>query len=141
MRTWDAMKVGEGVQFICKDADPIEWLSNPVNIALENEHGDVALFEYAFPGKTIYSGHYYFKSRGRQAIRSARDFLDELFNSCYNISILMGLVPLTNKASRWITRQIGFVSYGTDEIHGQSYELFIMTKKEFNDGSNYLRRL
>lgn len=134
MRTWNVMKVGEAIQYLSKDIDPIDWLADPTNIALENEQGDLALFEYAFKDKPIYSGHYYFKSRGRQAIVSARDFLDELFDPCYNISIVMGLVPLKNKAARWLTRQVGFTSYGTEEIHEKEYEIFILTKKEFQHG-------
>lgn len=137
MRTWDAVKLAEAVTYLLKSdkVDPIDWLSNPDNIVLENEHGDLALFEYAFPGKKqIYSGHYFFKSRGRQAIKAGKDFLDELFNSCYNISILMGIVPVDHLAAKWITRQIGFTSYGIEEIREKEYELFILTKKEFNHG-------
>lgn len=113
--------------------DPIDWLSNPINICFENDLGDIALFELAFQNKPFYSGHYYFKSRGREAINSAKGFLDELFNTCYNIDTLMGFVPLRRKAARWITRQIGFTSYGTEEIHDEEYEMFILTKKEFNN--------
>jgi hypothetical protein len=135
MRIWDAIKVAHAMsQINGEHVDPIEWLANPVNIALENEHGDLALFEYGLPQKQVYSGHYIFKSRGRQAINAARDFLDEIFNSCYNISILMGLTPKENRAASWISRRVGFTSYGFEEIHGKEYELFILTKKEFNNG-------
>lgn len=135
MRTTDVTKVTEAINFIGHGiVDPKEWLANPTNIALENEYGDIALFEYGLPNKQIYSGHYYFKSRGRQAIQSARDFLDELFNSCYNISIVLGLIPIQNRAARWITRQLGFTSYGLETLHDKEYELFILTKKEFNNG-------
>jgi len=137
MRIWDAIKIGEAIEFMLKDTDtivdPIEWLSQPENIVLENEFGDIALFEYGFPAKRIYAGHYFFKSRGRNAITTAKNFLDELFNTCYNISILMGLVPRQHKAARWITRQAGFRSYGLEELAGKEYEIFILTKKEFNN--------
>lgn len=135
MRTWNALKIAPAIGFLSKDtADPIEWLADPVNIALENEQGDLALFEYGLPQKKIYSGHYFFKSRGKQAIVTARAFLDELFNSCYNIHVLMGLVPIENRAARWMSRRIGFTSHGNEEINGNEYELFILTKKEFNCG-------
>lgn len=136
-RIWDAVKINEAIKCFLKTediVDPIDWLANPTNIVLENELGDMCLFEYAFTDKTVYSGHYFFKSRGRQAIVSSRNFLDELFNSGYNVNVLLGMVPLTNKAARWITRQIGFKSYGYEEVRGTEYELFIMTKKEFNNG-------
>lgn len=136
MRTWDAIKIGAAITHLMKtdnQVDPIEWLANPANIVLENEYGDLALFEYGFPTKKIYSGHYFFKSRGRRAITSARGFIDELFNSCYNISVLMGMTPLERKDARWLTRQVGFTPHGVEEIGGKEYELFILTKKEFNN--------
>lgn len=135
MRTWDAIKIGSAIKHFLKteeQVDPIEWLSDHTNIVLENKHGDLALFEYGLPTRRIYSGHYFFKSRGRQAIESAKGFLDELFNSCYNISILMGMVPIERKDVKWMTRQLGFTSYGLEEARGKQYELFILTKKEFN---------
>lgn len=136
MQTKHEVKVGAAIAFLNPEGtvSPTEWLADPANIALENDSGDIALFEYGLPGREIYSGHYFFKSRGRKAIQVAREFLDELFNSCYNINVLMGLVPLKHKAARWITRQVGFTSHGIEEIHGKEYELFIITKKEFTNG-------
>jgi hypothetical protein len=136
MRIWDAVKIDKAICTLLKsdnEIDPIEWLSDPVNIVLENEHGDLALFEYGFPTRKLYSGHYFFKSRGRQALNAARDFLDEIFNSCYNISIVLGLTPVEHKAARWMSRQVGFKSHGVEELHNKEYELFILTKKEFNN--------
>lgn len=135
MRVYDANLIAPAIRLFLKDnyesVDPIEWISNPANIVLQNDRSDLALFE---PGvKHIYTGHYYFKSRGRAAITAGHEFLDELFNTCYNISVLMGLIPLPSKAARWITRRIGFTSYGTEEIRGTEYEMFILTKKEFNN--------
>ena len=135
MRIYDAAKVQPAIDhFLGPDnsVDAVEWLSHPEHIVLENDRGDLALFEYGFPTKKIYSGHYYFKSRGRQAIEAARGFLDELFNSCYNVHVLMGLVPVERKDVRWLTRRVGFSSHGFEEVHGKEYELFIITKKEFN---------
>lgn len=135
MRTWDAVKIGRAIKHFLKteeQVDVVEWLANPSNIAFENDRGDLAIFEYGLPTKKVYSGHYYFQSRGRAAIRSAKEFLDELFNSCYNVSILMGMVPVERKDVKWITRQLGFTSYGLEETRGKQYELFILTKKEFN---------
>lgn len=136
MRTTDFSLITPAVEFYLKKnenkVDPAEWLANPDNIALVNENGDLALFEKGV--KNTYSGHYFFKSRGRQAIEAGRVFLDELFNTCYNISILMGLCPLDNLGARWMSRQLGFTSYGAIEYStDKSYEMFILTKKEFND--------
>lgn len=136
MRTIDVTKVKDAIDFLSDGkVIPAEWIANPENIALENDLGDIGIFEYAFPNKEIYSCHYYFKSRGRQAINSAKAFLDELFNTCYNIDVLMGLVPIERRDVKLTTRRLGFTSYGLEEIHGKEYELFILTKKEFNNGS------
>jgi hypothetical protein len=107
-----------------------KWINDPANIVLVNDRGDVAVFEIGF--RHVYSGHYWFKSRGRAAIRAASEFLDELFNTCYNIPVLIGLVPLTHLGARWLSRQVGFKSYGIEHIDNKPYELFIITKKEFN---------
>jgi hypothetical protein len=135
MRTWDAMKIEPAIACLLGNnhsIDPIEWLAREQNIVLENNEGDLALFEYGFPIKKVHSGHYYFKSRGRSAITAARGFLDELFNSCYNIHVLMGFTPLHRKDAQWLSRKSGFTSYGVEEINDKQYELFIITKKEFN---------
>lgn len=135
-RIWDAVKIAAAIKHFLKteeQVDVIEWLSDPANIVLENDHGDLALFEYGLPTRKVYSGHYYFKSRGRAAITAAKGFLDELFNSCYNIGILMGMVPNERRDVKWLTRQLGFTSYGLEETRGKTYELFILTKKEFNN--------
>lgn len=140
-RTYDAYLVSLAVKEFLKDnaedVDPIEWLSDPDNIVLQNDKGDVMLFEHGI--RDIYSGHYFFKSRGRQAIQSAIEILDELFNTCYNIPVIMGLVPLTHLGARWLTRHIGFKSYGVQRTSQRPYELFIITKEEFNE--SHLRPL
>lgn len=134
-RTFDANLVAKAIKLFLETediVDPIEWISKSENIVLVNDDGDMAIFEYSFPIHKVYAGHYYFQSRGRNAIKAARGFLDELFNTCYNINVVMGLVPEDRKDAKWMTRKIGFTSYGTEEIDDKQYELFILTKKEFN---------
>lgn len=132
MRTYDATLVAPAIKHFLRSeekVDTIEWLSNPDNIVLVNDVGDMALFEKGI--KHVYSGHYYFKSRGRKAISSGLELLDELLNSCYNINVLTGLVPLEHLGARWITRKLGFTSHGVVHLNDKHYELFILTKKEF----------
>lgn len=134
-RTWDAQKIAEALMFLQKGQDNIDivaWLADPKNIVLENADGDLALFEIGI--KNIYSGHYYFKCRGRKAIDVGKAFLDELFNTCYNINVVMGMVPIQHLGARWMSRRLGFTSYGAEHLNDKHYELFILTKKEFNNG-------
>lgn len=133
-RTYDVNLIAPAIEFFLKSStkvDPVDWISNPDNIVLLNEAGDIALFEKGV--KDTYSGHYFFQSRGRSAITAGKEFLDELFNTCYNIEILMGLTPLTNLPARWMSRQLGFKSHGVIISDKRPYEMFIITKKEFND--------
>lgn len=134
MRVYDANLIAPAIRLFLKDnyesVDPIEWISNPANIVLQNDRSDLALFE---PGvKHIYTGHYYFKSRGRAAITAGHEFLDELFNTCYNMGVVTGLVPQEHLGAKWLSRQLGFTAHGDMELHGHHYELFILTKEEFN---------
>lgn len=134
MRTYDVNLVAPAIEFFLKSktkVDPEVWLKNPDNIVLINDEGDLALFEKGI--KDVYSGHYYFNSRGRKAIDNGKAFLDELFNTCYNIDILMGLTPLTNLPARWMSRRLGFASQGAITYNDKAYEMFIITKKDFND--------
>lgn len=133
MRTHNVQLVQEAIEFIHPEGNLIDaksWLEDPTNIALVNDQGDLALFEIGL--KNIYSGHYYFESRGRKAIQAAKGFLDELFNTCYNIDVILGLTPLTNLPARWLSRQVGFTSHGVVKGPKRHYEMFIITKREFN---------
>lgn len=134
IRSYDPTLIAPAIKLFLKDnadkVDPVEWISDPKHIVLVNDQGDMALFE---PGiKHIYSGHYYFKSRGRKAITSGLEFLDQFFNTCYNIDILTGLVPLEHLGARWLTRRLGFTANGVVSYGDKHYELFILTKKDFN---------
>lgn len=133
VRMYDANEVYPAIKHFLKTeekVDPIDWLSNPDNIVLVNDRMDMALFERGI--KQVYTGHYYFKSRGRQAITAGVEFLDELLNTCYNINVLTGLVPIEHLGARWLSRRLKFTSHGVVHIDDKHYELFILTKEEFN---------
>lgn len=133
MRTYDVSLITPAIDlFLGADntVDPTEWISNSDNIVLVNDKGDMALFEKGI--KHIYTGHYYFKSKGRKAIDSGLELLDELLNSCYNIDVITGLAPIEHLGARWISRKLGFTSHGIVDLNDKHYELFILTKKEFN---------
>jgi hypothetical protein len=132
-RSYDPTLIAPAIEFYLKSTslvDPGEWIKDPSNIVLVNNDGDIALFEKGI--RDVYSGHYYFKSKGRKAIDNGKAFLDELFNTCYNVDILMGLCPITNLPARWMSRRLGFASQGAITYNDKHYELFVITKKEFN---------
>lgn len=89
---------------------------------------DVALFEH--DSDKVYSGHYFFKSRGNKALSVAGDFL-RFFYEKLDPKIIKGLVPLEHLGARWMTRQLGFKSYGVVQTVIGPCELFILTKKDW----------
>ena len=109
------------------DINPTDWLKEPHNIALKNDKGDVSLFQYS--QDKVFIGHYFFFSRGREAITAAEEFLEELFTK-YHVEVIQGWTPLLNRKARWMSKRLGFKSYGV--IHAaEACELFIMTKQEW----------
>ena len=134
MRIFDTDTVSIAIKSLLKSedrCDPDEWILNRDNICLQNEYGDLALFEYGVP--KVMTGHYYFQSRGKKALEAGHAFLDEIFNPCYNIEVITGLTPLANLGARWLTRRLGFKSQGVVRVRGKAYEMFILTKKEFTE--------
>lgn len=107
---------------------PDEWLKTERNIALTNDREDIALFEYAKPG--VVMGHYFFFSRGRQAVNAAVDFINELFND-YSVEVIIGLTPLTNKAAKWMNRRLGFKFLGIVKTEIEPCEIVMMSKKDW----------
>lgn len=135
MRSYDVSIVTEASETFLKEnastVNPQEWLDNKDNVLLVNDNGDAALFERGIAG--VYSGHYLFKSRGKEAIKAGKAFLDEIFNSGYNIQVITGFTPITKQGARWMSRRLGFKSYGVQYVNDKPYEMFILTKKEFNN--------
>lgn len=105
---------------------PEEWIGQDRNIALLDD-GDLALFEEESPG--IYYGHYFFVSRGRAARVKGNRFLDELFTN-HGAEIVKGLTPVENLGAKWMSRQLGFKSFGVVTPENIPCELFILSKRD-----------
>jgi hypothetical protein len=128
-RTFDKDSLVVGISEYLPWFDPETWISNPDNVCLINASKDICLFTYEKQG--VYSGHYFFKSRGRNAINTAKCMLKEIFLGGYTVEVLLGLTPTDKLGAKWLSRQLGFTSYGELEINSSIYELFILTKKEY----------
>lgn len=105
-----------------------EVFSDDKNIFLID--GDnLALFEEERP--KVYLGHYFFNSaRGREAIKLSNKALDYMFSTA---EVIQGWTPTENKAACWLSRRLGFTSYGLMETFAGPMELFIMTKNEWSN--------
>lgn len=85
-----------------------------------------ALFEKDSDG--LYTGHYLFKKRGKEAHDLAVTFLRELFSVAKAVK---GIVDKENRRVSLFTRRLGFKKYTEIPIKDKIGELFIMTKSEF----------
>lgn len=108
---------------------PEEWLDNVDNVALSDDKGNVALFEREMPG--VVTGHYFFFCRGREAVKLSHRMLHEIFTGPYKVSVIRGLTPVNNRGALWMSRHIGFTSYGIINTQIGPCELFILTKDEY----------
>ncbi len=109
MRTFDVETVVKAVNLYAEEIvgfEPELWLQNPLNIALTNANGDVALFENQADLKNTACAHMFFFSRGKQALEVGNEFVKEVFNDTY-VETLIGLPPSEHKASAWVARKLG----------------------------------
>lgn len=110
----------------------LSWLSNPRNFYYMDKD-DIALFNFETP--YLYTGHYFFNSRGKDAKAKAKSILLRFFDLFETPPVLRGLTPVEHKAAKWMNRQLGFKSQGQIETDLEEVcELFILTKKDLIDG-------
>lgn len=135
MRTYDLEKIKRAMSLYDDEIvgfHPEEWVSNPMNIALINEHGDVGLFEHQAMLKNTVCAHYFFFSRGKQAVKVAQDFLVELFSTTY-VKTILGLTPEAHKGALWMNRRLGCKEYGTVDTVIGPCRFVILTKEQWKD--------
>jgi len=107
---------------------PSDWISDNRNIALTDGNGNYNLLEYEVPG--VYTGHTFYRDRGKNAIRLLREALKTAFTD-YPVEIIRGLTPIKLIGARWMARQGGFKSYGVVQTSTGPCELFILSKHEY----------
>jgi len=112
-----------------EDFDANEWLADYENLALFNDAGDLAMFSFQKEG--VYTGHYFFLSRGRQAVKAAKELLEFFWETAENAQVLVGLTPLEKLGARWMNKQLKFTSHGVVQTVTGPCELVILTKKEW----------
>lgn len=114
-------------ELIPPDYDFQNWISNIDNVMLvEDDSVGLAVNEY--PG--VYTGHYFFKVGGRQALDLARKMMNEMIEK-HGAKAFTGITPANNKAARWFNRHLGFTSYGIIDSYKGPHEMFCMTADEF----------
>ncbi len=89
--------------------DPDNWIANPENIALTDGDGSFVLLQEDGPG--VYYVHNFYKKRGRDAVRLAKEATKYAFDN-FPLEIAKGLTPVEHLGAKWLSRQAGFKSYG-----------------------------
>lgn len=108
--------------------DAKAWIDTPENFALTDDRGNIGMFETFTPG--VYTGHYFFKDKGKAAKELAIKMLAEAFETA---EIVRGLTPVKHKAALYMTRMLGFKSYGEVDTWIGPCVIFMMTKAEFKE--------
>jgi hypothetical protein len=132
MRTFSPAEVRLGTDQILDEIkhrfDPETWLQDLRNIALVDSVGNIGLFEaHGSPG--VYHGHYFFQSRGKDAVSAAKAFLIEGFGE-YGIERIIGYTPVKKLGAMWLTRHLGFTPVSVETINGEDFQVWTMHKKE-----------
>lgn len=114
--------------------DVEQWLNVPGNLALTDEDGNVAMFERQYRKPDTVCGHYFFtKARGRAAINTSKEMLEEVFTGPYNVKVVVGLTPLDNKGALWMNRQLGFKEHGDIDASTGPCKFVMLTKNEWEE--------
>ncbi len=128
-RTFDPVLVSLSVNTEIDDFVATEWLNDNKNIALTDGKGNVVLFQHEFPG--VVQGHYFFNNaRGKEAVHLSKEALEIIFNT-YGIQSIFGLTPIHKKGALWLSKHLGFKSYGQVEASIGPCEMFVLSRKEY----------
>ena len=89
---------------------------------------DVGLATYDYPG--MYTVHWFFKSRGKAALKTAFAIGEELFTT-HGARVLRGVIGLDNKPSIYLSRYAGFKRISIEEFPDGPNEVILLTKSDF----------
>ena len=129
MRTYNTAYIRDILEFLpITGFEPLTFILDPDNIVLTNGK-DYAVFEFTTFG--TYTGHYFFKSRGRAAIEAGKQFLEELFNE-HDAALVIGFTPVEYKAAKWMNRQLGFKAGPIVDTAEGSCQMFTLLKRNID---------
>lgn len=127
---------------VCKDLDMLTealgeytlapdnatWLNVPGNLMYRLDD-DVGLATYDYPG--LFAVHWFFKSKGKAALKTAVAMLDDLFTN-YGAKAVRGVIHMDNKPSRRLAKYIGFERISVEEFLDGPNELILLPREVFN---------
>jgi hypothetical protein len=121
----DALRAARGEYVFAADDDA--WVANTKNVMYE-KGPDVGLATYDYPG--LYTVHWFFKSKGKQALVSAAEMLNDLFTN-YGAKAVRGVIHMDNKPSRFLAKYVGFEKISVEEFLDGPNELMLLYKDRF----------
>lgn len=127
VRTYDAdaLRRARGEYVFADDDDA--WVANTQNIMYE-KGDDVGLATYDYPG--LYTVHWFFKTKGKGALVSAAEMLDDLFTN-YGAKAVRGVIHMDNRPSRFLAKYVGFEKISVEEFLDGPNELMLLPKDRF----------
>ena len=107
-------------------AERAEWSDDGIAI-LDTDSQDLGLFEPTSNPEEAF-GHYFFLSRGREALSTARRMLDYVFD-CTDINTVYGLTPVEHKAALWFNNKLGFTTLDRSvKIDEEPFRFVVLNK-------------
>lgn len=110
------------------DFDYEGWTANHRNI-MYVVGDNVGLATYDYPG--VYTAHWFFKARGKEALAIAFAMYHDLFNN-HDAKAVRGITPVELRGARYLAKRIGFVSLGIADYPDGPCEIMCLTRDEFN---------
>lgn len=117
----------ENYRHIIKEGDIAEILARPTTVVYFDGK-NAALFIAERPG--IYTGHYFFTARGKEARDLGRAWLKTFFSE-HPVVAICGFTPVENRPARIMARWLGFSSQGAIETPAGWCEFFLFTRTDF----------
>lgn len=110
-----------------------EWLGKEENLAFLNGEGSLGMLE--FSSKGLYDSHHFHDKsvRGRRALRASKGMISYAFDNYPEIEVMRGRTPLNRQDARWAARKLGFKSLGVLPELVPACELFILTRKDYEE--------
>lgn len=136
MRTYDVVKIKAAVSQYAQQIEgfyPEDWIENRLNVALINNNDDIALFENQHGLENTVCGHYFFFSRGKEAVLAAKEFLKEIFSEDSYVQTIIGLTPIEHKGALWMNKQLGFKENGEVSTVVGPCKFVMLTKEQWKD--------
>lgn len=110
------------------EPDNKTWLEVPGNLAYTIGE-DLGLATFDYPG--LYAVHWFFKSKGLEAVKVCLTMLDKVFGE-HGAQAVRGVTPIDNKPARRLAKYVGCETISIEEYPDGLYEIMILSKDRFN---------